>query len=58
MVEEISRQPLARLEYADLCDPRELRPVEEVTGPTLLAVCAWVGKARLIDNRILAVPEP
>ena len=58
VVEEISRQPLARLEYADLCDPRELRPVEEVTGPTLLAVCAWVGKARLIDNRILAVPEP
>ena len=54
VVEEIARQPLARLEYADLCDPRELHPVAEVKGPTLLALCAWVGKARLIDNRILA----
>ena len=50
---EIARQPLARLEYADLCDPSELHPVEEINGPTLLALCAWVGEARLIDNRIL-----
>ena len=50
---EIARQPLARLEYADLCDPGELHPVEEINGPTLLALCAWVGEARLIDNRIL-----
>ncbi len=58
VVEEISRQPLARLEYADLCDPRELRAVEEVNGPTLLALCAWVGNARLIDNRILGGSRP
>ncbi len=58
VVEEISRQPLAHLEYADLRDPRELCPVEEVKGPTLLALCAWVGKARLIDNRILAGKGP
>ncbi len=58
VVDEISRQPLARLEYADLCDPRKLHPVEEVDGPTLLALCAWVGNARLIDNRILGDDEP
>ena len=58
VVEEIARQPLARLEYADLCDPGELHPVEEVNGPTLLALCAWVGEARLIDNRILGGREP
>ena len=58
VVEEISRQSLVRLEYADLCDPGELHPVEEVNGPTLLALCAWVGEARLIDNRILGVREP
>lgn len=55
---EISREPLARLEYADLCDPEDLRPVEEVEGPTLLALCAWVGKARLIDNTVLGGREP
>ena len=57
VVAEISRQPLVRLEYADLCDPKALHAVEEVKGPTLLALCAWVGKARLIDNRILAGKE-
>ena len=58
VVAEIARQPLARLEYADLCDPGELHPVEEVNGPTLLALCAWVGEARLIDNRILGGRKP
>lgn len=58
VVEEVSRHPPARLEYADLCDPKELQPVAEVKGPTLLALCAWVGKARLIDNRILAGKGP
>ena len=57
VVAEIARQPLARLEYAVLCDLSELLPVEEVKGPTLLALCAWVGKARLIDNRILTGKE-
>ena len=57
VVAEIARQPLARLEYAVLCDPSELLPVEEVKGPTLLALCAWVGKARLIDNRVLTGKE-
>ena len=55
---EIRRQPLVRLEYADLCDPDDLEPVSEIRGPTLLALCAWVGKARLIDNRILGASQP
>lgn len=58
VVAEIRRQPLARLEYADLCDPDDLEPVSEIRGPTLLALCAWVGKARLIDNRILGASQP
>ena len=57
VVAEIARQPLARLEYAELRDPTGLHPVEEVRGPTLLALCAWVGEARLIDNRILEANE-
>ena len=58
VVAEIRRQPLARLEYADLCDPDDLEPVSEIRGPTLLALCAWVGKARLIDNRVLGGSQP
>ena len=58
VVAEIRRQPLARLEYADLCDPNDLEPVSEIRGSTLLALCAWVGKARLIDNRVFGGSQP
>lgn len=40
-------------EYLELRAPDDLRTVEVVDGPTLLAVAARVGRARLIDNRIL-----
>jgi pantoate--beta-alanine ligase len=49
----IAAEPLARLEYAELCDPATLERVDEVTGPTLLALAVWVGDVRLIDNRIV-----
>jgi pantoate--beta-alanine ligase len=49
----IAAEPLARLEYAELCDPATLERVDEVTGPTLLALAVWVGDTRLIDNRTI-----
>jgi pantoate--beta-alanine ligase len=50
MEARISSQPLARLDYAAVVDPETLEDLQEVTGKALLAVAAWVGKARLIDN--------
>jgi pantoate--beta-alanine ligase len=41
-------------EYLELRSASDLSPVERVNGTTLLAVAAWVGKARLIDNVILS----
>lgn len=43
-------------EYLDLRDATDLRPLERVDRPALLAVAARVGSARLIDNRILEAP--
>lgn len=40
-------------EYLELRSATDLSPVERVNGSTLLAVAAHVGRARLIDNRIL-----
>lgn len=40
-------------EYLELRAPDDLRTVAVIDGPTLLAVAARVGAARLIDNRIL-----
>jgi len=50
---EIAREPLARVEYATLCDPESLREVERVEETALLALAVRIGKARLIDNIIL-----
>ena len=42
-----------RVEYASLCHPETLEAVEQITGPTLLAIAVWVGDVRLIDNCVL-----
>ena len=46
----IAREPLARLDYAEAVDGETLEPVTTVRPGTLLAVAAWFGRARLIDN--------
>jgi pantoate--beta-alanine ligase len=46
----IEAEPRVRLDYAACVDPRTLEDLSTIEGPSLLAVAAWVGKARLIDN--------
>jgi pantoate--beta-alanine ligase len=48
--ETIAREPLARLDYVEAVDGETLDPVATVSAGTLLAVAAWFGRARLIDN--------
>lgn len=43
-------------EYLELRSPEDLREVDRVKPTALLAVAARVGRARLIDNRILEAP--
>jgi pantoate--beta-alanine ligase len=50
LVATISSEPRAKLDYAAVVDPDTLEPVDQVTGPTLLAVAAWFGGTRLVDN--------
>lgn len=46
-----------RIDYADLRHPDSLKEVSAVAGPTLLALAAYVGRARLIDNCVLTPPD-
>lgn len=46
----IACEPLARLDYAEAVDGETLEPVTAAGPGTLLAVAAWFGRARLIDN--------
>ncbi len=49
----IAAEPLARLDYANLVDPQTMEDVATIDGEALLALAVFVGKTRLIDNRIL-----
>jgi len=49
----LGQNAAVRIEYASLCHPDTLEEVEEMSGPTLLAIAVWVGDVRLIDNRVL-----
>jgi len=50
---EIANEPLARLEYVQLCDPENLEAIETIQGKALLALAVRIGKARLIDHSLL-----
>ena len=43
-----------RIDYAEVVDRHTLLPQSQVDQTTLLAVAAWVGDTRLIDNLPLA----
>jgi pantoate--beta-alanine ligase len=49
----LERQGGVRVEYASLCHPETLEEVKEISRPTLLAIAAWVGEIRLIDNKVI-----
>ncbi len=51
--EELSRYPLVKPQYIEIVDGETLEPLREIKGKTLVAIAAFVGKARLIDNIIL-----
>lgn len=53
MIEMISSQPLAQVDYVELVDTNTLRPLERMDRPALAAVAVRFTGARLIDNTIL-----
>ena len=46
-------EPLVVLDYFEVVDPDTLEPVERISQKTLVAVAAYVGSTRLIDNLVL-----
>jgi pantoate--beta-alanine ligase len=51
--EVFAQEPQVRLDYFEVVDPDTLDPVEIISRPTLVAVAAYVGTTRLIDNIVL-----
>ncbi|MGO9516085.1 MAG: pantoate--beta-alanine ligase [Candidatus Korobacteraceae bacterium] len=49
----IAAEPGARLDYFTIVDPNMLDPVADISHGALIAVAAYVGTTRLIDNILL-----
>jgi pantoate--beta-alanine ligase len=49
----IADEPQVRLDYFEIVDPDTLDPLDEISRPALVAVAAYVGSTRLIDNTVL-----
>ncbi len=50
----IEAEPLARIDYVELRDAEELTDIVRVERSAVLAIAAFVGTTRLIDNRVLS----
>lgn len=51
--EELAAEESVRLDYFEIVDPGTLDRVEDIAGGALVAVAAFVGTTRLIDNILL-----
>jgi pantoate--beta-alanine ligase len=51
--QEFAAEPAVRLDYVEVVDPETLKPGPKITKLTLVAVAAFVGQTRLIDNILL-----
>jgi len=50
VVQILSSEPLVRIDYVQLCDAITLDDIVEIKGDVVIAIAAFVGKTRLIDN--------
>jgi pantoate--beta-alanine ligase len=53
MVALIKKEPLARIDYVSIADPRTLDELSHIKGSALVSMAVYIGKTRLIDNLIL-----
>jgi pantoate--beta-alanine ligase len=50
---EFAGEPYVRLDYFEIVNPDTLDPIEDINKGALIAVAAYVGSTRLIDNLLI-----
>lgn len=55
VISTIEANGIMRIDYVNVVDPETLADVGEVAKPALLAIAAFAGKTRLIDNGLLGI---
>jgi len=56
MVRGISRESLARIDYAAVADPSTLAELRLLKDRAVLLLAVWIGDTRLIDNMVVTCP--
>jgi pantoate--beta-alanine ligase len=49
----LAQQPSARLDYLRVVDPDTLQDIPDISKGALVAIAAWIGSTRLIDNILI-----
>ena len=55
MMDILKSTPGLRLDYVEIVDPHTLLPNPSARPPVLIAIAAWAGATRLIDNTVTGV---
>lgn len=58
-IKDVLRNEMAnvKIDYIEVVDANSMKPLEVLKGEILIAVAAWVGRARLIDNIKIKVED-
>ena len=56
--QELDKVEEVKIQYVELVDPITLNPIEQIERAGLLAIAAYVGSTRLIDNIVLQKRQP
>jgi pantoate--beta-alanine ligase len=43
-------EPSIRVDYVEICDPRTLQEIDQIGTEAVIALAAYAGRIRLIDN--------
>jgi pantoate--beta-alanine ligase len=57
LLQELQAAEGIRVDYAEIVDAHTLEPLNDVASGALVAVAAWVGSTRLIDNVLLPAKQ-
>ncbi len=57
MREIIDAEPLAKIDYIEIVEMKGLKPLKKIEKEALIAIAAFIGKVRLIDNTIVRTKE-
>ena len=56
--QELNSVPGVKIQYVELVDPDSLQSLNKIEGKGLLAIAAYLGSTRLIDNIVLQKRQP